>query len=85
MLFGGNRRAIESAGYDLEAQVDARQFALVTLTAEVARDYVLLRGFQDQLKLTKDNAKSEEDTLALTKSRFDAGLVSEQRDIWCQE
>ena len=76
-VFGGNRRAIESAGYDLEAQVDARRYALVTLTADVAQDYTLLRGYQLQLKLTKDNAKSEEDTLELTKSRFNAGLVSD--------
>jgi NodT family efflux transporter outer membrane factor (OMF) lipoprotein len=76
-VFGGNRRAIESAGYELEAQVDARRFALVSLTAEVARDYVLLRGYQDQLKLTESNAKSEQDTLELTQSRFKAGLVSD--------
>ncbi len=76
-VFGGNRRAIESAGYDLEAQVDARRYALVTLTSDVAEDYTLLRGYQAQLKLTKDNAKSEQDTLELTKSRFNAGLVSD--------
>ena len=76
-VFGGNRRAIESAGYDLEAQIDARRFALVTLTADVAQDYTLLRGYQAQLKLTKDNVKSEQDTLELTKSRFNAGLVSD--------
>jgi NodT family efflux transporter outer membrane factor (OMF) lipoprotein len=76
-VFGGNRRAIESAGYDLEAQIDARRYALVTLTAEVANDYCLLRGYQTQLKLTKDNAKSEQDTLQLTQSRFKAGLVSD--------
>jgi NodT family efflux transporter outer membrane factor (OMF) lipoprotein len=76
-VFGGNRRAIESATYDLQAQVNARRYALVTLTAEVAQDYVMLRGYQAQLKLTKDNAKSEEDTLKLTQSRFKAGLVSD--------
>ena len=76
-IFGGNRRLIESGEYALEASVDARRYALVTLTAEVAGDYVALRGYQLQLKLTKDNAKSEQDTLDLTKSRFNAGLVSD--------
>lgn len=76
-VFGGERRAIENAEYTLEAQVDARRYALVTLTAEVAGDYVALRGYQLQLKLTKDNVKSEQDTLDLTKSRFAAGLVSD--------
>ncbi len=76
-IFGGNRRLIESGEYALEASVDARRYALVTLTAEVAGDYVALRGYQLQLKLTRDNAKSEQDTLELTKSRFNAGLVSD--------
>ncbi len=76
-VFGGNRRAIESAEDQLEAQVDARRNILVTLTAEVARDYVLLRGYQQQLQLTQSNAKSEQDTLELTISRFKAGLVSD--------
>ena len=76
-VFGGNRRAIESAQYDLEAQINARRNALVTLTAEVAEDYVLLRGYQAELALTKSNAKSEQDTLELTKSRFNAGLVGD--------
>jgi NodT family efflux transporter outer membrane factor (OMF) lipoprotein len=76
-VFGGNRRAIEAAEDDLEAQVNARRFALVTLTSEVARDYVSLRGFQEQLRLTKSNVKSQQATLELTKSRFNAGLVSD--------
>jgi outer membrane protein, multidrug efflux system len=76
-VFGGNARGIQGAGFNLEAQVDARRFALVTLTSEVAGDYVLLRGFQLQLKLTKDNAESERQTLKLTQSRFSAGLVSD--------
>jgi multidrug efflux system outer membrane protein len=76
-VFGGNRRAIEAAEDDLEAQVNARRNTLVTLTSEVARDYVLLRAYQEQLRLTKNNVKSQQDTLDLTKSRFNAGLVSD--------
>ena len=40
-------------------------------------DYILLRGLQQQLALTYDNLKSQEDTLELTKSRFNAGLTSD--------
>jgi NodT family efflux transporter outer membrane factor (OMF) lipoprotein len=76
-VFGGNRRAIESAEDDVDAQVNARRYALVTLTAEVAEYYVLLRGYQAELALTKSNAQSEQDTLELTRSRFNAGLVSD--------
>jgi multidrug efflux system outer membrane protein len=76
-VFGGTRRSIEAAEDDVEAQVDARRFALVTLTAEVANDYVLLRSYQVELQLTQSNLASEQETLKLTQSRFNAGLVSD--------
>jgi multidrug efflux system outer membrane protein len=76
-VFGGTRRAIEASEDDLEAQVNARRNALVTLTAEVARDYVLLRGYQLQLKYANSNLTSEQSTLELTRSRFRAGLTSD--------
>jgi NodT family efflux transporter outer membrane factor (OMF) lipoprotein len=57
--------------------VDARRNVLVTVVAEVAHDYILLRGLQVQLALTYDNLKSQQDTLELTKSRFNAGLTSD--------
>ena len=76
-IFGGLRREIEAAEYDLELQVDARRNALVTLTAEVGRDYVLLRGYQLQLQFANSNLASEKSTLELTRSRFRAGLTSD--------
>lgn len=76
-VFGGTRRSIEAASASLEGQVDARRFVLVTVTAEVARDYLLLRGYQQQLALTESNLKSQKDTLELTRSRFNAGLTSD--------
>src|ERR1700721_1069730 len=42
-IFGGTRRAIEAAGDSLQAQVEARRAVLVSLLAEVCRDYVELR------------------------------------------
>jgi NodT family efflux transporter outer membrane factor (OMF) lipoprotein len=76
-VFGGTRRSIESASADLYAQVDARRFVLVTLLAEVAHDYVTVRGLQRQLALTYSNLKSQQDTVSLTRSRFKAGLDSD--------
>ena len=76
-VFGGERRAIEGAEDDLESYVDARRNALVTLTSEVAHDYVLLRGYQLQLQFANSNLASEKSTLELTRSRFRAGLTSD--------
>jgi multidrug efflux system outer membrane protein len=41
--------------------------------AEVARDYFILRGLQDQLALTLRNADNQLNTLKLTRNRLDAG------------
>jgi NodT family efflux transporter outer membrane factor (OMF) lipoprotein len=76
-VFGGTRRSIEAASADLEAQVNARRNVLVTVTAEVARDYITLRGAQRQLDLTYSNLKTQQDSLDLTRSRFNAGLTSD--------
>src|ERR1700691_4111767 len=69
--------AFAPASHDLEAQVENRRNVLITVIAEVARDYITVRGLQAQLALTYSNLKSQQDTLDLTKSRFNAGLTSD--------
>jgi outer membrane protein, multidrug efflux system len=49
----------------------------VTLLAEVARNYVELRGVQRRLEILDETVESERDTLSLVKARFDAGLAAE--------
>ena len=76
-VFGGVRRSIEAARADVEAAVEDARDVYVTLLAEVARNYVDLRGLQRQLAIARANLKSQEETLSLTRARFDAGLVGE--------
>lgn len=75
-VFGGKRRAVESA----KAQVAAAQFGqrdtLVTLLGEVARNYVDARGYQRQLEIARENIGAQEQALAITQKRFTNGLVS---------
>jgi NodT family efflux transporter outer membrane factor (OMF) lipoprotein len=47
------------------------------LLAEVARNYVEVRGFQRRLAIAQENLKAQQDTLELTRARFNAGLTSE--------
>jgi multidrug efflux system outer membrane protein len=49
------------------------QDARVSVIAEVARDYFILRGLQDQLSLTMRNADNQFNTLKLTRNRLEAG------------
>ena len=53
------------------------QDARVSVIAEVVRDYLVLRGLQDQLALTRRNADSQFASLKLTRVRLEAGRGNE--------
>jgi NodT family efflux transporter outer membrane factor (OMF) lipoprotein len=76
-VFGGTRRAVESA----KAQVAAAEFGqrdvLITLLGEVARNYVEARGYQRRLEIARDNIRAQEQSLAITQNRFTNGLTSD--------
>ncbi|MCI0415769.1 efflux transporter outer membrane subunit [bacterium] len=76
-VFGGIRREIEAADADLAAEIENRRNVLVTLLAEVARNYVELRTSQRQVTIAQANLKAQQETLELTRVRFNAGLVSD--------
>jgi len=75
-LFGGTRRSVEAADADLEGAVERQRDVLVTLTAEVARNYIELRSFQQQLAIAQRNLAVQQRSLELARRRFQGGLVS---------
>jgi len=76
-FFGGTRRRIEAANATIEALEASRRDLVVTLIAEVARNYFELRGAQHQLDVGRRNAKNESETLILTESRLRGGRGTE--------
>jgi outer membrane protein, multidrug efflux system len=76
-LFGRVRRNVEAARADLGASAATLRDARVSVIAEVARDYFILRGLQDQLALTMRNADNQLNTAKLTRTRLDAGRGNE--------
>jgi NodT family efflux transporter outer membrane factor (OMF) lipoprotein len=76
-LWGRVRREVESSDASVEASADARRNALLSVVAEVARDYVQLRGIQTQLAIANDNIATEQQSLQLTQARFRGGLTTE--------
>ena len=76
-VFGGVRREVEAANADLAAEIENRRDVLVTLLAEVARNYVELRASQRQTVIARANLQAQQETLDLTRIRFSAGLVSD--------
>ncbi len=76
-FWGRFRRGIESADASLQASVADYDTALILLAADTASNYVLIRSLQEQLRFTRANVRSQQDTLELTRIRFNAGAVSE--------
>src|SRR6266851_2514870 len=76
-LFGRVRRNVEAARADLGASAATLRDARVSVIAEVARDYFILRGLQDQLALTMRNADNQLNTAKLTRTRLEAGRGNE--------
>lgn len=73
-LFGGKRHALAAATADVAATEEARRGTLVSLLAEVARNYSEMRGAQRRLALARQNIQLQSETLDLTKARAEAGL-----------
>lgn len=76
-LWGRVRRSIESSDASLVASAEARRASLLTSLAEMASDYVQLRGYQAQLKVVRDNVKAAQQGLQLTKERAAGGLTTD--------
>jgi len=73
-LFGGVRRSVEAAEADLQASRENVHDVLVSLTAEVAINYLDLRTSQARLRVAGQNLKMQEDTHQLQQYRLIAGL-----------
>ena len=76
-LWGRVRRELESADASLEASAEARRNSLLSVVAEVARDYIQLRGVQTQLSIANDNITTARQSLDLTEARYKGGLTTD--------
>lgn len=76
-FWGRFRRGVESAEANLISTVASYDDALVSLTAEVARTYVVIRTFQERIKLARENIKIQQRSLDIARVRFDNGAVTE--------
>lgn len=76
-LFGGKRRALEAATADWQGAIEARNDALRSVFAEVARNYFELRGAQRRLAIARRNLELEEEALELARARLQVGIATE--------
>ncbi len=76
-FWGRVRRSVESANAALASSEENRRNTLVTVLAEMARDYVQLRGVQRQMQITRDNLDIAQQSLKLSQERFAGGLTTD--------
>ena len=76
-IFGGTRRAVEAANAQIGAAEYGERDVLVSLLAEVARNYIGARAYQRRLGIARDNIRVEQDILDLTSNRYESGLSSD--------
>lgn len=76
-FWGRFRRAVESGVWNLDASIADYDDILVTLTAEVARTYVVIRTLERRLAIARENVKIQERSLQIARVRFEGGDVTE--------
>jgi len=76
-VWGRFRRQVESASADLDASVADYDGVLVSLVAQVAQTFVLIRTTQTRIDVAKKNIQNQEESLRITRAKLDAGEVSE--------
>lgn len=76
-LFGGLKSAADASDASLRASIETLRDTRVTLLAETAQGYIDYRSQQARLQVARDNLKSQEETLAITRWRQQAGLVTD--------
>jgi outer membrane protein TolC len=68
-LFGKVQRSLEAAVDDAEAQIDLRNAVLITVIADVARNYFEIRGLQIRLEIARKDVAEAKRTIDLVATR----------------
>lgn len=76
-LWGRVARQYESAKAMLKATDEQRRSVIIAQQADLAYDYLALRGLQEQLRILRKNRATAQRTLDLAQERQRVGLVTE--------
>lgn len=75
-LFGKTRRKIEAAEAGYESAIEQRSDILISVFAEVARNYIEIRSAQQNARLIQQNVKLLEDNTQIVLGRVKSGLTN---------
>ena len=76
-VWGKYARGIESSEATLYATIASYHDVLVTIGAEIARNYINYRTAQERMHLSRQNVAIQQRVVEMTQVQFDAGNVSE--------
>ena len=76
-FWGRFRRGVEAADAEFMASVADYDDVLVTLAAEVARTYVIIKTLEERIRLATENAAIQKRSLEISTVRFEGELVTE--------
>ncbi|MBE9538560.1 MAG: efflux transporter outer membrane subunit [Proteobacteria bacterium] len=76
-IWGKYARGIESSEANLYASIASYRDVLVTITAEIARNYINYRTAQERTYLSRQNIAIQQRVVAMTQTQFDSGNVTE--------
>lgn len=76
-VFGGIQRSIEAADATIEGEAEFFRDVMISLYAEVALNYIEIRTLEQRLYLAQQNVVIQEESVEITRNRFDAGLAPE--------
>ena len=76
-VWGRFRRLVESASAQLDASVANYDDVMVSLQAQVAQNYLVIRTYQARLKVALENVQIQKKSLAIVESKFEGGMVTE--------
>jgi NodT family efflux transporter outer membrane factor (OMF) lipoprotein len=79
-FWGKFRRAIESADAGFLAAIADYDTTLVSLTADVASSYVLIRTLEKRLSIARQNVETQKESLQIAEARLQGGTTT-QRDV----
>lgn len=75
-IFGGVRRSVEQARANTAASLWQRRDAEVSLTAEVANDYLALRLAQQQIAIAQQEVEAQTGYLTIVRQQAQTGFVT---------
>jgi NodT family efflux transporter outer membrane factor (OMF) lipoprotein len=76
-VFGGIRSTVDAARATADAREADLQDVLISLTADVALNYIDIRSLQRRIEIARSNVNLQQETLELTQFRAQAGLATD--------